>query len=64
VTQATFADVPHDQLFESFNYLDPAARVVPIKKLSPETVSVWKNLVPSLPCSFSDVHVTFKSVYL
>lgn len=43
--QATFSDVPLDQLFESFKYLDPTTKLVPLNKLTPETVTYWKNLV-------------------
>ena len=43
--QATFSGVPYDQLSESFKYLDPVTRLVPLAKLTPETVTYWKNMV-------------------
>jgi hypothetical protein len=46
--QATFSGVPYDQLSDSFKYLDPATRLVPLAKLTPETVTYWKNMASTM----------------
>lgn len=40
--------MPFGQLVDNFKYIDPTSRLVPLNKLTPETVTYWKNLVAFL----------------
>ena len=44
VLSVLFEDVPHKELVEQFCYLDPATKLVPAAKLTPETAVYWRNL--------------------
>ena len=44
VLNVLFEDVSHKELVENFCYLDPATKLVPAAKLTPETAVYWRNL--------------------
>ena len=44
VLNVLFEDVAHKELLENFCYLDPATKLVPVAKLTPETAVYWRNL--------------------
>ena len=44
VLNVLFDEVSHKELVENFCYLDPATKLVPAAKLTPETAVYWKNL--------------------
>ena len=45
LSQATFSGVPYEELLDSFKYINPTTKLIPLKKLTPETLTYWKNLV-------------------
>lgn len=48
VLSVLFQGVPYKELLDAFNYVDPATKLVPLNKLTPETATYWKNLAQFL----------------
>lgn len=48
VLSVLFQGVPYEELVNAFQFLDPATKLVPHAKLSPETASYWRNLAEFL----------------
>ena len=64
VFNVLFDETPHKELVDNFCYLDPASKLVPVEKLTPETAVYWRNLTRFMYDEIEDRGVVAASPYL